>query len=102
MVISDQFRWFNQTVNFSLPDLEFLIEYHYVVFDSLGKRESRINSSDNKLNWLDKDFQQKLETYSWINYMDSHFSFRVSILDMSEQKFTVESTKIIMPIQLPF
>ncbi len=92
LVISDQFRQFNHTVNFSLPDLDSLMEYHYVVFDSLGKHESRFNSSDNKLNWLEKDFQQKLETYSWIDSMDSQFSFRVSIPDMSEKQVTVEST----------
>ena len=92
LVISDQFRQFNHTINYSFPNLDSLIEYQYVVFDSLGSKGNRFTSSSDKLNWLEKDYQQKFETYSWIDSMDSHFSFKVSIPDMSENHVTVERT----------
>ena len=93
MVISDQFRQFNHTINYSFPNLDSLIEYQYVVYDSLGSNANRFNSSDDKLNWLEEDFQQKFKTYSWIDSMDSHFSFKVSIPELPEKNSTMESTK---------
>jgi len=81
LVISDQFRQFNHTINYSFPNLDSLIEYQYVVFDSLGKRVSDFNTSNNKLNWLADDFEQKFEMYSWIDSMDSHLNLQFSTTD---------------------
>lgn len=81
LVISDQFRQFNQSMNFDFPILDSIIQYQYVYFDSLGKRVKEFNTQKDHLNWLADDFEQKIEMYSWIDSMDSHVSFRFSTSD---------------------
>jgi two-component system phosphate regulon sensor histidine kinase PhoR len=81
LVISDQLSRAKHRFNYTFPDLDSIMQYQYVIFDSLGKQFGNINSNVQELEWLEKDYKTRLESYSWFDTAESHVQFKLSIPD---------------------
>ena len=89
LVISDQLNRAKHWYNYAIPNLDSIMQYQYVIFDSLGKQLQEYDTVVDELEWLEEDYATRIETYSWFDSAESHVELRVTIPDENQRETQV-------------
>ncbi len=102
IVLSEQINDVNHHIEFKFQGLDSIMNYNYTFFDSMGERIKRYESGNQTLKWLEEDYQNRYEMYTWIDSMGSNVEFGITIPLGMEPETKMEPDQDREPFELEY